>query len=139
MCFSRLHGVLTSVAVVIGVAGHQSSPVKVGGEDERLLPQPADHSLDLKASAFIQKDLEGTRRTFAPGYRSWYRPTHLRLQLPLVQRRFLSQVGEGVGEVPVQVNAVLVEPGTRLQGVSDSGSPEKIDFIQRTGDNLSRL
>lgn len=84
--------------------------MKVGGEDKRLGPQPADHSLDLNASSFIQKDLEGTSRTSGTSYWSQYQLTHLRLQLPLVQRRILPQVGEGVGEVPVQVDAVLVEP-----------------------------
>lgn len=113
--------------------------MKVGGEDKRLVPQPADHGLDLNASAFIRKDLEGTTRTSATGYRSRYQLTHLRLQLPLVQRRFLSLVGEGVGEVPVQVHAVLVEPeGDTFTGRQRLWRPQRaaaIDFQPtQTGD-----
>lgn len=50
-CLTSLHAgvcVRTSVAVVIRITGHQSSSMKVRGENKTLSPQPVHHSSDLK-------------------------------------------------------------------------------------------
>lgn len=81
------HLLAPSVAVVVRITGHQRSTMKVGGENKTFSPQPANHSSDL------------------------------RLPLPVVELLLPSETSERIGEVPVQINAVMVEPALAVLAV----------------------